>query len=567
MNRRFAIPTLLTLLLVLGTLPGVAQELPGFGETIDVRVINVEVVVTDKDDVPVLGLSPEDFRLYVDGEEVPIDYFTEIRGGVAVEPEVAEGEEAGQRPASLPSVAPGEPVPTSYLLFIDEYFAINRDRNRVLEELIEQLPLLGPEDRMAVVAFNGERVEMLTSWTGSTTKLTDVLQDARFRDAYGLQRASELRFFENTRTDTSFDRGGFDLSFEEQQYARQLAGQVERSVLAATATLRGFASPPGRKVMLLLSGGWPYSVAEYTVNQVASDRAVLDPTLPRGTELLQPLVRTANLLGYTIYPVDVPGLATTPVTAAEARGGFVTAPAPVQPEDSQAPQGPASRLVREYQQEVSLQYVARQTGGRALINGQRTEAFEKAVADTRTYYWLGFTSERKSHEDPRNIKVDVEAKGLSVRSRASYQDLSRREEVNLAVESALLFGSPPGYDDLPVAVGEPRKDGRKFVQIPLAVAIPTDAMTVVPQGEKFEARLELRVAAVSEKGDMSEVPVIPLSFSFEEAPAKGKFVPYQTAVKLRDKKQRVVVALYDTLGTSLYSKVLDIDPDELRDKE
>ena len=55
-----------------------------FGETIDVRVVNVEAVVTDRQGNRVTGLGPGDFRLRVDGKEVPIEYFTEVRGGQAI---------------------------------------------------------------------------------------------------------------------------------------------------------------------------------------------------------------------------------------------------------------------------------------------------------------------------------------------------------------------------------------------------------------------------------------------------------------------------------------------------
>ena len=57
-------------------LPVRAQE-PGdevFGEAIDVRVVNVEAVVADKRGNRVRGLTAADFRLLVDGREVPIDY-------------------------------------------------------------------------------------------------------------------------------------------------------------------------------------------------------------------------------------------------------------------------------------------------------------------------------------------------------------------------------------------------------------------------------------------------------------------------------------------------------------
>ena len=120
---------------------------PGiFSEVVDVRVVNLEVVVTDKDGVPIHGLQPEHFLLEIDGKEVPIDYFSEVRAGVAG-PAVD-----GAGISSLPAVVPGDPVATSYLIFLDEFFALARDRDKVLEALMADLPRLGAGDRMPVVA-------------------------------------------------------------------------------------------------------------------------------------------------------------------------------------------------------------------------------------------------------------------------------------------------------------------------------------------------------------------------------------------------------------------------------
>ena len=47
-------------------------------------MVNVEVVVTDKQGNRVAGFTPEDFRLKVDGKVVPIEYFNEVRGGSAI---------------------------------------------------------------------------------------------------------------------------------------------------------------------------------------------------------------------------------------------------------------------------------------------------------------------------------------------------------------------------------------------------------------------------------------------------------------------------------------------------
>src|SRR5215213_10895805 len=97
--------------------PAARSQPPVFEEVIDVRVVNVEVVVTDADGKRVRGLSPADFRLLVDGREVPLDYFSEIADGrAATPPATAEG--------SAAPVSPAEPVGRSYLVFIDDSFSV-----------------------------------------------------------------------------------------------------------------------------------------------------------------------------------------------------------------------------------------------------------------------------------------------------------------------------------------------------------------------------------------------------------------------------------------------------------
>ena len=270
-----------------------------FGEVLDVRVVNVEVVVTDKDGERVRGLDATDFRLKVDGKEVPIDYFSEIVGGEVVA-------RAGGAVKEVPSLLPGQPVGTSYLVFIDDYFTIARDRDRVLERLEQQAAALQPEDRMAVVAFDGQELTMLTSWTNSERVLQDALRKARARPTTGLMRMAELNQNDEDRRQRR-DLETTTLSFLDQErehriemrldpaelgYATRLVDQLERSVDAAIATLRGFADPPGRKAMLLLSGGWPYNPAEYTVNDYDADfvdvvSAGADPQIPVGTRALR----------------------------------------------------------------------------------------------------------------------------------------------------------------------------------------------------------------------------------------------------------------------------------------
>ncbi len=152
--------------------------------------------------------------------------------------------------------------------------------------------------------------------------------------------------------------------------------------------------------MLLLSGGWPYNPAEYTVNDYDADfvdvvSAGADSQIPVGRELYGTLADAANLLGYTLYPVDVPGF------VRETRDASVGAPTNEQAASI------GGLFPRELQSHQSLQYLAEETGGEALLNSQRDDAFERVTADTRSYYWLGFTPTRTQDDQPHEIVVEV----------------------------------------------------------------------------------------------------------------------------------------------------------------
>ncbi len=547
------------LLIPLLALPALAQQgspEPSqdiFGETIEVRVVNLEVVVTDRDDNRVTGLEPGDFELYVDGEETPIDFFSEIVGGAAVEPPESLAESGVQ---GIPLAVPGEPVGTRYLVFIDDYFSIARDRNQLLREMADDLAFLGPGDQMAIVAYDGNKVEMLTSWTDSAGQLRRALTDAQARPARGLQRVADLnshdRALYGARTARSVAtvRG---LPVEDRVFANQVARRVERAVDAAVATLRGFAQPPGRRVMLLLSGGWPFSPAAYAVGS----RQIMESfsSVPTGEELLGPLVDTANLTGYTIYTVDVPGLGSAFGADVEQGGRLVTG-LNVEPEarfDTLS-----SRVVvdRESNQEDALRYVAAETGGRALINAAGVDALATTAQDTRSYYWLGFSPERQRDDRRHEIRVKVTEPGLRVRTRDTYLDMSRQAERTMAVESALLFGDPAAEGTLGVQVGEPERAGRRTMNVPITIAIPTDLVTALQEGDEWVIRTELRVAALDESSRQSEVPSVPVEFRFKERPEAGKAIPYKTNLKLRRTEQVLVVSVTDVVGgRSLTSRV------------
>ena len=551
------------------------DDLPAiFSEVIDVRVVNIEVVVTDRQGNRIHDLEASDFELLVDGEPTPIDYFTEIADGLARE--TASGAEAGVTGvAGVPNLEPNTPVGTSFLLFIDDFFSISRDRNRVLDRLEEDLAELGPADRVAAVAFDGKTVTMLTTWTNSPTQLADALQQARRRKAHGLMRIGELRTNDQERSEQSelraisnrfIEAGGLETPEEtmrtslrgtELRFATRLESQLKSSVLAAVATLRSFANRPGRKVMLLLAGGWPQSPALYTIASGGISPeglgAASDSRIMSHDDLYGPLVSAANLIGYTLYPVDVPGF--RPTFRLDASVGIDGNLA------SDPSAGAGAFQERELLQHNTLHLLAHSTGGVPLINAGRDTALADVVADTRSYYWLGFEPQRREDDAVHDVEVRlVGYPDYRVRSREEYVDMSRTSEVTMMVEGALLFGNPPSAKPLGVRFGKPQRRGFGKVVVPVAVIIPLDEITLLPVAGVWQNELEFRVTVMDSNGNRSETPVETIRIAGDQEPRPGMYFTYETGLELRRREHTFVIAVYDPLTGAILSSSGDIGP-------
>ncbi len=475
--------------------PSTPPDVPVFEEAIDVRVVNVEVVVTGEDGKPVRGLAAADFRLLVDGREVPLDYFTEITEGQAAPAPAA----APEGPAA--PVAPAEAVARSYLVFIDDSFSVASPRSKVLERLAADLSSsLALGDQMAVLAFDGRRIEVLSPWSRDRAALAMVLKAAGGRPAHGHQMIATDRSMEGDADITVDAAIAMEATGEEIQQMLDTLGQrvnpeartqLGRTAAAMAGALRGFEAPPGRKIMLLLSGGWSLNVA------------------PR---LFGPLVESANRLGYTLYPIDVA-------------------------------QGDA-RILR------GLDRLALATVGR-VANSVRQDVLRTVAADSGTYYWLGFAPTWKKDDRTHDIRVEVRRPDLKVRARSSFSDLSRKTEVAQKAESVLLFGGAGEERRVRVELGQAQPVGRKGreVNVQVTLGVPVEALALTPaDGGGYVAEVPLGIAAVDEKGGRSELPSSRLRIAVQKAPPAGGYARFRTVLKLRHVAQRLVFTVPDTVN-------------------
>lgn len=520
--------------------PSVGTAERPFVDTVDVRLVQVEAVVTDAEGERVHGLGAEDFQLLVDGEEVALEVFEEIRRGVTVT--------EGSRTVTAEGGEP-DPAPTgrSILVFVDDFFTERATRRRLLGNLAKNLDTLGPGDRMAIVRFAGLGLEIRSEWTSSRKELERVISELRGDTPSELVRYSEVTAA-NDRTFDVMDPILTDLKATE---------QIRQAIGAMAAAMRAFSDAPGRKLLVPVTTGWQFDALRGVTNPTVLNTAELGreannlagpaPGLAAlnaggdtgggagtgsrmaevmgiyGDHLLAPLVDAANLLGYTIYPMHL--------------GRSLTNEVP----------------------RTSLWLVAKETGGRIATEGAaNTMPLLPVVADTGSYYVLGFTPERAFDDRRHTVEVTVRRpRGATVRHRGSFLDLSHETRSRLKLEEALLLGRSGG--DLDVDLGEPLHR-RGQIQLPLTLHIPMDWVSVLPQGqdgEVFAADLELRVVAMDGDGQRSETTVVPLRLSGPE-PEPGSVALYELAVDLRDREgQRLVLYLVDRLSGASKARVIE----------
>jgi VWFA-related protein len=507
---------------------GASVPAASFEDVVDVRVINLEAVVEARGGDRVEGLKAGDFRITIDDRELIPEYFSEVD---------ADGDDGG----------------VSYLIFVDDYFALPSRRDVALNRLRADLASWRPTDRMALVAYDGRHLETLVPWTSSAAALRSGLDTARKRPAYGLQRRSEVSraasFYrtESRATTGSFTGIGFvgsSRSRGDLSAVHELVARVERVGGAAAAAARQFADVPGRKVLILLSGGWPgdrqslYGLANARDAVTGSVAPGLD-----GRQLFGPLVQVANRYGFTVYPIDLgPGSGST-LAGADFAGFRASSAA-----------RDAGVELSQINQEI-FSTIAAATGGKSLLGGG-ADALPRIAEDVTRYYSLGIRAAWQADDREHSIRVEVRRPGVKVRARESYFDATAATQRDWRVASAFLFDRP--FDPTPgMAISTQPADGGDGRGLNLALALDPGLLTW--KGSSSEggrsARVEVRVAGSEDAGLGLLAPRATVDL---QEPAAGSPVVYETRLQLRRRSQEMLVTVYEVGTGRLLARKLEV---------
>ena len=541
-------------LVLLAVSPAAAQTQPlesprpvqAFEESIDVRVVNLEAVVTDARGRRVPGLALGDFRLFVDGVETPITFFSEIdeqRRRVPGEPATGAGVEAA---------AESTWQSRNILVFLDEATMVEARRDLVVRSLAKQLDALAPGDQMAVVAFAGSRLEVLCDWTGDRARLAAALAAAERRPARGIRSEVARREDADDAELEAEVAAILDLAELDPWAGRhpasapsvssgpnarpgplatagpqktlgmrptQLFNPLDRFLEvaeAAAGAMRGLPAPSGRKMLMLLTEGFqaPY--------------------------FARPVIREANRLGYSLYPVDVKGLDTFRAQNDVENSG----PAPFY------------FVTTEFDRQIdyALQSMAAATGGQASLNSNRLAALERLVEDSSSYYLLGFSPTWRGDDRRHKIALVATRPGLAVRTRDSYDDASRRTRLTLEAGATLLLGRSRSEPRLLVTVGKPAAAAGK-TEIPVSLGVPVESLAFVPREQGFHAEAPIAVVVLDAKGKRREMPASWLQIDVAQLPSQGTYAKFDFPLAAGSGARRIVVTVHDALsGEALWGE-------------
>ncbi len=371
--------------------PPTQQEPPTLRVT--TRLVQLNVIVTDRRGNPVVDLKREDFILRDEKEEQSIDVFaveTSRSSDVATEglpPNTFSNhlDQKGTQPGSVT------------VILLDGLNTRFEDQAYARTQIVKFLRQIEPHDRVALYTL-GRDLRILHDFTTDAEPLLRTLARDRARVA------SEVEASEPVPSDTGNQQLDEFIDRANQTIADfTVVRRVERTLAAIEAIANHLQVIPGRKNLVWVSSAFPLHIGFDTLQ-------IDDPQRERRTfsREIDRTVRAVNNANLAIYPVDGRGLVgpfSSAGFAASGRRGSIFA-------TTQQIRGPID----------TMQTLAERTGGRAFYNtNDISGSIRRAIEDSRVTYVLGFYPTHNNWNGKfRRLRVKVNRPGTRVRYREGY---------------------------------------------------------------------------------------------------------------------------------------------------
>ena len=360
--------------------------------------MQVSVLAQDKHGQPITDLRREDFRVFDEGQEQKLEFFSSTAG-------LASQAAPSQLPPGTWTNTHATAVPDNLLLILlDGLNTPIRDVPYAKKNLTAFLSQLRPEDHVALYSL-GDSLKLVQDFTRNSASLLRGLSRIE-----GYRGPQTISMDEQGEQDTGVDAiDGFAHVATEASNQNLTIHHAYQTVAALEAIAQHVAFIPGRKSLIWLSSGFPISIGYDGLpirNRAmgTDDRNFMD--------LVERAARALNAANLAVYPVDAAALV-APVNAASR-----VAAAGVRPG---APPVAATATPREHAIDTMIA-IADRTGGRAFYNtNDLSNAIRIAIEDGRVVYMLAYVPAHEQWNGKfRRIKVQTSRAGVHLHYRQGY---------------------------------------------------------------------------------------------------------------------------------------------------
>jgi VWFA-related protein len=404
---------------------GQDQAAPQEDEVIRITtsLVQLDVMVFDKQGKFVNDLRPEQFELRLDGRPQTISFFERVTSGsMREEAQLSAMRDPKARSASADADSTDTVRGRAVFFFIDDLHlssdSVTRTR-KLLQRFVDDE--MGADDEAVIVSTSGQ-LGFLQQLTDNKAVLRAAIMQLGYRarsNTVDLERPpiNEFQALAIAHNDQDAITYFTDQTLKEypgmmRDAAEEMVTARAHQILEHTATttmstlstlqslVRSSAQLPGRKLVFFISDGF-----------------FLDTNKPNLTQKIEDITDAAARSGVVIYTMDARGLTTGMPDAS-----------------SSAPADPSGRLAKINGAELSasqevLRTLAADTGGRALLNTNALDkALTKTLNETSAYYLIAWKPDRQVDSANKFQHVEISIKGhpeLTIKSRRGFYAATR----------------------------------------------------------------------------------------------------------------------------------------------
>jgi VWFA-related protein len=533
----------------LAAVPVVAssESTPRFTDAVEVRLIDLEVHVTDRGGNRVRGLTSRDFEVLENGVPQEITNFTEYQGDRL-------GGTATQDGSFELSPEPS-PQPRTILLFLDHLPLTPPDRRVLFEQLRSfSRDALRDGDRTSVVQWRGSLTTLvpLTEDHGSLERELESLANRPLPSeaSPGLDEHTNFHrgaqsFLEEILSGMSDQpvripegdplHASVQIRASWEDCARRFHGEMRRKTAVMESLIASLAGVEGRKLFVYVSAFFPsnsgtFCEASRRASLLESEEAIYStqPLVKRATD-------AANAAGVVFYVLR-PRPPHSPAGSAEKL--YAIADPGVSGMEAAAVQ------IDFFNDVTALARLADETGGLLGTDRAIRDILPRIVSDLDSYYSIAYRTTSDGRDRVRRIDVRARDPQLQVRARRSLVDRSPRTRARDQLIANLLHEPDGGELDVELVMNEPRESGRRLYR-PIELRIPLEQLRFSDREGTDVARFTVMTAGGSALGDVGEPRFDTREVSRPEISERGTYVTYELEVLFDESGNRASIGVLD----------------------